>query len=675
MSVKKESKLIKVNGRLITSALIDKNNTFLALCELINNSIQASAKIIELNMESNSPNELIKDSISFLSIRDDGVGVSFSDFPKKILEIATDIKPKGKGTGRFSVFQFGKTVYFETISYDKTLEKYTKTYCTLKLDELQLGYIDKEVEIFHDIFDSKEDTYFLIEIKDMITEEDINYNKRKHKINNALKIENIGLSLFTTYPVEMLDKNISFFVNEKKVNAEDYQLSRKQFNSEYNNYSIQYDIIEHKSKNNKENKTICIRTENNGVKNILNYFEIEIDIPYKGKAKISWHIYVDSQYIDDNLDIFENMDFNDIDINIKNFLDKVRIDIENFFLEQYQEYFDFKSKLIKDDNYPYKNEESSSKSKEYAFIQIAYSIEQKYKLLSNKNKDLIKIIYPLLNGCIENPNFMKIINNISILPKDLIERFNDLVDKTELDKIIPFADDVASKMCFLDFLEKINYADDISKYILERQELHKIVEKELWIFGEEYSHNTILKSDKNLGNNLIDLRNNIIKNTNEADEITIKNEIKKITDLFFWVDFKYTNRHEVLIVELKRPSLHIGYKEVEQIQDYANLINESNKISKTDVKFKLILIGSSINNKLKNTIKLKEPTFTFNDNNIEIWIMQWIDLIKINRDKLTYMGNELKVIDDYIFNNLDTKYPNLDFKNIKSKLTIINNKN
>lgn len=41
-------------------------------------------------------------------------------------------------------------------------------------------------------------------------------------------------------------------------------------------------------------------------------------------------------------------------------------------------------------------------------------------------------------------------------------------------------------MAFLDFLHEINYSDDISKYILERKQLHKVLEK---IYG--YLENNI----------------------------------------------------------------------------------------------------------------------------------------------------------------------------------------
>ncbi|MDA0072729.1 hypothetical protein OFT50_11670 [Brachyspira hyodysenteriae] len=85
------------------------------------------------------------------------------------------------------------------------------------MSELQDGYIDKDlVDVFSEELDSKQNTYFKIEISDIFDKDDIDYNKRKNKINEALRTENIGLALFTRYPIEMLDKNISFIINNRK---------------------------------------------------------------------------------------------------------------------------------------------------------------------------------------------------------------------------------------------------------------------------------------------------------------------------------------------------------------------------------------------------------------------------------------------------------------------------
>ena len=79
----------------------------------------------------------------------------------------------------------------------------------------------------------------------------------------------------------------------------------------------------------------------------------------------------------------------------------------------------------------------------------------------------------------------------------MISKFSDLLEKTDLDNIVEFSDKVASKIEDIEFLEKLVYSE-ISKNVKERKELHKFLERMLWVFGEEYSESTKLLSDKNL---------------------------------------------------------------------------------------------------------------------------------------------------------------------------------
>lgn len=55
-----------------------------------------------------------------------------------------------------------------------------------------------------------------------------------------------------------------------------------------------------------------------------------MDIPYKEKSEVSWHIYVDSEYIDKNVESFENIDLKDMNIDVKNFLNQIETDIKIF---------------------------------------------------------------------------------------------------------------------------------------------------------------------------------------------------------------------------------------------------------------------------------------------------------------------------------------------------------
>ena len=92
-----------------------KLNLNYVLKELINNSLYAKASRIDINF---IPSECDQDSVNFrpvekIEIIDDGHGVSFSDFKKSIMEIATDAKTDGYGVGRFSALQIGRKMCYE----------------------------------------------------------------------------------------------------------------------------------------------------------------------------------------------------------------------------------------------------------------------------------------------------------------------------------------------------------------------------------------------------------------------------------------------------------------------------------------------------------------------------------------------------------------------------------
>ena len=57
----------------------------------------------------------------------------------------------------------------------------------------------------------------------------------------------------------------------------------------------------------------------------------------------------------------------------------------------------------------------------------------------------------------------------------------------------------------MEFLHELTYGE-ISKHLKERSQLHKIVENELWLFGENYNGTPKLWSDKKIGNILVELR-------------------------------------------------------------------------------------------------------------------------------------------------------------------------
>ena len=89
------------------------------------------------------------------------------------------------------------------------------------------------------------------------------------------------------------------------------------------------------------------------------------------------------------------------------------------------------------------------------------------------------------------------------LSEQSLEKFQSLLERTDLEDVVHFASVVADKTEFLEFLHELTYGE-ISKHLKERSQLHKIVEDELWLFGENYNGTPKLWSDKKIGNILVD---------------------------------------------------------------------------------------------------------------------------------------------------------------------------
>lgn len=124
--MKSSRKKITTNTRVIKDLLTKYANTFQAFKELINNSIQAEATRIDINIEYINQADF-KAPIKSVEIIDNGYGVPYNEFDKRILEIGTTVKQKGQGIGRFSALQIGELMHIETIGYDKQQKEFSST--------------------------------------------------------------------------------------------------------------------------------------------------------------------------------------------------------------------------------------------------------------------------------------------------------------------------------------------------------------------------------------------------------------------------------------------------------------------------------------------------------------------------------------------------------------------
>ena len=663
------------HSRLVNELFANYINTFFAFCELINNSLQAHAKNIWIDIDYSSEDEALQPLIiKKFVIRDDGEGVYVDDVNEKLLNIGTNNKDGGKGIGRFAAFQLGQTVEIETVGKRQSQHKSSKTIIPLSYKSFgnNINVSEVQVSTVEEIFSKLQPTYYKVTITDFYDCSTTD-NASKKKIVDKLLKANIEAAIFERYSLKIYNREVNFYVNQKLINPNDYVIGQPSIkttpyvdkNGKEHMVTFRFINLKHV-----EERKVFLTTTNAGIQTISSGFEF--DAEWLSPKIGGWFIYVNSDTL--NPDLYRNVILDDMDDDFKHYKAFLKSHLTHFFREKNIEFDNFLDKLKRDDYYPYKEKQSSSKSKMILFDKLAFLVEDKYNLLNEQNK-LREIIYPLIDRTISNRELDNILKSILKLNNKTLAQFTDLLNRTELEDVIEFADKVARKQEELEFLEKLVYSD-IAKHVKERKELHKFLERMLWVFGEEFAENTKLFSDKNLVNNLTQLREDLLqyKPSKKDDNINenINKSEKSITDLFMYSErILDKSKREVLVVELKAPKVKISSKELQQAMRYAQAI-ETNSSTPLSRNFKVLLISSAISPNAEYQIKGEENNpflyFRSQSNRVEVWVMRWCDLIDRQKQKLKYLSNALEIKDVDVKDKAAKDFADIDFQRTSSTL-------
>ena len=661
------------NARLVGDVLPNKRSTFYALKELINNSIKAAAKHIHIDLLPSNcdENSLLYRPIDKIVIYDDGEGVSESRFANRIMEIATESEDGGNGTGRFAGLLIGRTMTIETTAYDQTLKKKTTSSVTFHASDFVKGNInDVEFSVNHVTSDPQTPNGYKVTLSDLYHND--SDCPRKNKLSAEFLRENFAQAIFEHYPFYLFNDKLKFLLNGNELKMEDFFLTHKKI--EKNIDYIDTAGKEHKvlfqfySLKLSDKRVRIFLQSSTGIKTIIAEF-VYNSLWYSPDAMGAQFIVIESDIV--TPDLYANFTIEALGQNEWTAFSKLIKDtIDEHFKKGDVKYKSFLERLGADQCYPYTLEERKNNLfTERLFERSAYLFEDDLKLLSADSKTR-KIIYLLLRKAIEAGDLSFLFSNVLNISKEGQKKLIELLRRTNREEIVRFTSEVAEKEQFLNFLNELTYGDDVAKHILERKQLHKIVEKNLWIFGEEYLGTPYLWSDKNLGNNLDQLHSNYLdykpakKDNNLLD---VKGSIRTITDLFFYNEKKLGNgRKEVMIVELKAPRCAIHQKELNQVDLYGYQIANEPKFPKYNVTYKILLISSKITDFAKSQIngsKLNEKVpflyKTINDNNadIQIYVMEWSELISRNQMQLSYLNNSLNIENRDVVEMFEELYP------------------
>ena len=210
--------------------------------------------------------------------------------------------------------------------------------------------------------------------------------------------------------------------------------------------------------------------------------------------------------------------------------------------------------------------------------------------VSANNKKMTLQLLASLMGTNERNLILKMVDEIYNLTEDQKRKLEDLLERTSLGNIVDTISEIDHRLQTLNDLEALIYDPEKYKDTKEVEHIQKILDNEFWIFGEEYrmvsSTEGMIKKKKE----------KFAKEILRKDDYVTSADSKRELDLFLSKQITTPQSNGIskihnIIVELKRPEIKLGRKEVDQIKDYKEAILKDSTCKGENMEWTFILIG------------------------------------------------------------------------------------
>lgn len=258
---------------------------------------------------------------------------------------------------------------------------------------------------------------------------------------------------------------------------------------------------------------------------------------------------------------------------------------------------------------------------------------------------------------------LQVIAKVKGLNPDEIRDFRLLLEQTTLSSVIRASKMLTDRIDFLLALDELLHGIQHRDQFLERDHLHRLVEKNAWIFGNEWS---LVRSEASL---VSALREHIaLLRPDEKVAVSAKDVDhggRRIDMLLAGATSEH-RRVRRLVVELKRASLVLHRKERDQIESYAQAVVGHPKFQAEVAHWDFWLLGTTIGEDIEPSLtKRGEPVGLFqevqrdNGSTYQIWVRSWSDVITSAKYGLEFLQTELDYDPDVAdaLERIRTRYP------------------
>ena len=288
------------------------------------------------------------------------------------------------------------------------------------------------------------------------------------------------------------------------------------------------------------------------------------------------------------------------------------------------------------------------------------------KSLKKNQKKIIVRLLDKLSVSNENDAIFEVLNSVLELDDVSTKLFAKQLKSVSLQSIVSAIEVLRRRHEVAEKLRTL--MNDHYLETLETPDLQGIIEANTWLFGSSYEtlgaeEDTFTKIAKSLRDAVKGI-DDITLDDLDADEPTTVEGASKQPDLFLARKVPHHDSmgrkiYRCIVVEIKRPSLALNYKHLQQLDGYAQLIKKHPEFASSDaMHFELILIGrkiseadTEIRSRMQGQVAKGLPGLVSDDARMKRFVLSWytlldnfllinqtmIDTLKLKRD--SYVGS------------------------------------
>ncbi|WP_126973923.1 ATP-binding protein [Gynurincola endophyticus] len=601
---------------------LTKANGITALSELIWNSLDADATQIDINYKNNGLN-----GFEYININDNGHGLAYSKAKEVFSKLGGSEKKLNSQSpkGRYKSLALGDLIEFRSrYQSNGSLSEFS-----IKIDRNQLS--GTEIGNITEVKGEGITPGFTVQIQNV----DFKNAETAFKLESRRELEEKFASYWISYP------DFAIFFNGSKLEFSSLikNTDQKEHKVEVGKltYSFTIKIIEWSFENKK--RTYLCNTKG------IPFLETNLGI----RSSLPISIFIQSVYIeklhrDNTLSINEFDEFlTDVYKAAKAF---ARDYVRNQLHKHSKEFIDgLKEKGI----YPYLQpaENIIEESKRHVFDIVALQINEHLPNFNEQDDQTKKLTLALISEALENDaqNLGKILTEIIELPREKRDELAELLGDTSLSCIIDTMTEIRNRLIFLNGLEQIIYQSDLNKTFKERKHLHKIIVRETWIFGDEYTYGVDDISLKNVLKAYLKdslKREDFEEIVNSADN----SALQTIPDVCLWQQYSLGNAgKENLVIELKKPRVDAGFDEKSQIESYASKVSNDPRFPKDKTRWKFILITKDVKPEIEPLLRQKHRRYGYvsEGDNFDVYILTWGEIITHAKIRHEFIKEKLSI--------------------------------